>query len=60
MQLEKSPTLYIVNEGDFLPVFSAAYLNHGHILISFLYRSDETADIDVSSDLVNALPSEQI
>jgi len=50
MQLEKSPTLYIVNEGEFLPVFSADYLNHGNVLISFLYRTDETTNIDASSD----------
>jgi hypothetical protein len=49
MQLEKSPTLYIVNEGEFLPAFSADYLNHGQVLISFLYRSDDTIDIDASS-----------
>lgn len=50
MQLEKSPTLYIVNEGEFLPAFSADYLNHGQILVSFLYRTDETTNIDASSD----------
>lgn len=50
MQLEKSPTLYIVNEGEFLPAFSADYLNHGQIVISFLYRNDETTNIDASSD----------
>ncbi len=50
MQLEKSPTLYIVNEGEFLPAFSADYLNHGQVLISFLYRTDDTTDIDASSD----------
>ncbi len=50
MQLEKSPTLYIVNEGEFLPAFSSDYLNHGNVLISFLYRSDETTSIDASSD----------
>ncbi|HEX9132367.1 MAG TPA: hypothetical protein VF844_08740 [Ktedonobacteraceae bacterium] len=50
MQLEKSSTLYIVNEGEFLPDFSADYLNHGQVLISFLYRTDETTDIDASSD----------
>ena len=50
MQLEKSPTLYIVNEGEFLPDFSADYLNHGQVLVSFLYRTDETTDIDASSD----------
>lgn len=50
MQLEKSPTLYIVNEGEFLPAFSADYLNHGTVLIAFLYRTDETSSIDVSSD----------
>ncbi|MGZ3609945.1 MAG: hypothetical protein ACXWPS_12150 [Ktedonobacteraceae bacterium] len=50
MQLEKSSSLYIVNEGDYLPAFSADYLNHGNVLISFLYRSDETTSIDVSSD----------
>jgi hypothetical protein len=50
MQLEKSPTLYIVNEGEFLPAFSADYLNHGNILISFFYRTDETTSIDASSD----------
>lgn len=50
MQLEKSPTLYIVNEGEFLPAFSADYLNHGNVLISFLYRTDETTSIDASSD----------
>ena len=49
MQLEKSPTLYIVNEGEFLPAFSADYLNHGNVLISFLYRTDDTTDIDASS-----------
>jgi uncharacterized membrane protein len=49
MQLEKSPTLYIVNEGQFLPAFSADYLNHGNVLISFLYRTDETTSIDASS-----------
>jgi uncharacterized membrane protein len=49
MQLEKSPTLYVVNEGQFLPAFSADYLNHGNVLISFLYRSDETTSIDASS-----------
>src|SRR5437588_9684100 len=49
MQLEKSSGLYIVNEGDFLPAYSADYLNHGNILISFLYRTDETTSIDVSS-----------
>jgi hypothetical protein len=49
MQLEKSPTLYIVNEGEFLPAFSADYLNHGNVLISFLYRTDETTSIDVST-----------
>ena len=49
MQLEKSPILYIVNEGQFLPAFSADYLNHGNVLISFLYRSDETTSIDASS-----------
>ena len=49
MQLEKSPTLYIVNEGEFLPAFSADYLNHGNVLISFLYRTDETTSIDASS-----------
>jgi len=50
MQLEKSPTLYIVNEGEFLPAFSADYLNHGNVLISFLYRTDKTTSIDASSD----------
>ena len=50
MQLEKSSSLYIVNEGDYLPAFSADYLNHGNVLISFLYRSDETTSVDVSSD----------
>lgn len=50
MQLEKSSVLYIVNEGDYLPAFSADYLNHGNVLISFLYRSDETTSIDASSD----------
>jgi len=50
MQLEKSPTLYIVNEGEFLPAFSADYLNHGNVLISFLYRTDETNNIDARSD----------
>ena len=50
LQLEKSSSLYIVNEGDYLPAFSADYLNHGNVLISFLYRSDETTSIDVSSD----------
>ena len=50
MQLEKSSSLYIVNEGDYVPAFSADYLNHGNVLISFLYRSDETTSIDVSSD----------
>jgi hypothetical protein len=49
MQLEKSPTLYIVNEGEFLPAFSADYLNHGQIVISFLYRTDETTSIDAST-----------
>jgi hypothetical protein len=50
MQLENSPTLYIVNEGEFLPAFSADYLNNGNVLFSFLYRTDETISIDVSSD----------
>jgi hypothetical protein len=50
MQLEKSTTLYIVNEGEFLPAFSADYLNHGNVLISFLYRTDETTSINASSD----------
>lgn len=50
MQLEKSPTLYIVNEGEFFPAFRADYLNHGQVLISFLYRTDDTIDIDASSD----------
>jgi len=50
MQLEKSSSLYIVNEGDYIPAFSADYLNHGNVLISFLYRSDETTSIGVSSD----------
>jgi uncharacterized membrane protein len=50
MQLEKSPTLYIVNEGEFLPAFSADYLNHGNVVISFLYRTDEMTSIDASSD----------
>jgi len=50
MQLEKSPTLYIVDESEFLPAFSADYLNHGNVLISFLYRTDETTSIDASSD----------
>ena len=50
MQLEKSSSLYIVNEGDYIPAFSADYLNHGNVLISFLYRSDETTSIDVSSN----------
>ena len=49
MQLEKSPTLYIVNEGEFLPAFSADYLNNGNVLISFLFRTDETTSIDASS-----------
>jgi hypothetical protein len=49
MQLEKSPTLYIVNEGQFLPSFSADYLNNGNVLISFLYRTDETTSIDASN-----------
>ena len=49
MQLEKSPTLYIVNEGEFLPAFSADYLNHGNVLITFLYRADETTNIDAST-----------
>jgi hypothetical protein len=49
MQLEKSPTLFIVNEGEFLPAFSADYLNHGQIVISFLYRTDGTTSIDASS-----------
>jgi len=39
LQLEKSPTLYIINEGEFLPAFSADYLNHGNVLISFLGSS---------------------
>ena len=50
MQLERSTTLYIVNEGEFLPAFSADYLNHGNVLISFLYRTDETTSINASSD----------
>jgi hypothetical protein len=50
MQLEKSPTLYIVNEGQFLPTFSADYLNNGNVLISFIYRTDETTNIDASSN----------
>lgn len=50
MQLEKSSTLYIVNEGEFLPAFSADYLNRGQIVISFLYRNDEITNIDASSD----------
>ena len=50
MQLEKSPTLYIINEVEFLPAFSADYLNHGNVLISFLYRTDETTSINASSD----------
>jgi len=50
MQLEKSSTLYIVNEGDFIPAFSANYLNSGNVLLSFLYRTDETTSIDASSD----------
>jgi hypothetical protein len=50
MQLEQSPILYIVNEGEFLPAFSADYLTHGNVLISFLYRTDETTNIDVTSD----------
>src|SRR5206468_100489 len=50
MQLEKSPTLYIINEGEFLPAFNAEYLNQGNVLISFLYRRDETSSIDVSSE----------
>ena len=33
MQLGKSSSLYIVNEGDYLPAFSADYLNHGDVLI---------------------------
>ena len=49
MQLEKSPTLYIVNEGEFLPAFSADYLNHGNVLTTFLYRADETTNIDAST-----------
>ncbi len=49
MQLEKIPTLYIVNEGQFLPAFSADYLNHGNVLISFLFRTDETTSIDASN-----------
>jgi hypothetical protein len=49
MQLEGSPTLYIVNEGEFLPAFSADYLNHGQIVISFQYRTDETTSIDAST-----------
>ena len=49
MQMEKSSTLYIVNEGDLLPAFSADYLNHGNVLISFLFRTDETTSIDASS-----------
>src|SRR5260370_18931516 len=49
MQLDKSSALYFVNEGEFLPAFSADYLNHGNILISFLYRTDETTSIDASS-----------
>lgn len=65
MQLENSSTLYVVNEGEFLPAFSADYLNHGQIVISFLYRNDETTNIDASSDnkvhLVGpAYPVEQI
>lgn len=50
LQLQKSSVLYIVNEGDFLPAFSADYLNHGNILISFLYQTDEMSSIDVSSE----------
>lgn len=50
MQLDHSTTLYIVNEGEFLPAFSADYLNHGNVLISFLYRTDETTSINASSD----------
>ncbi len=49
IQLQGSPTLYIVNEGEFLPAFSADYLNHGQIVISFLYRTDETTSIDAST-----------
>src|SRR5215471_225151 len=49
MQLEKSSTLYLINEAEFLPAFSADYLNHGQIVISFLYRNDETTSIDASS-----------
>ena len=50
MQLEKSPNLYTVNEGEFKPVFSANLLNHGNVLISMLYRTDETTHLDASSD----------
>ena len=50
MQLEKNSSLYIVNEGDYIPAFSADYLNHGNVLISFLYRTDETISINASSD----------
>ncbi len=50
MQMEGSSNLYIVHEEDFSPAFSADYLNHGNVLISFLYRADATTNIDASSD----------
>lgn len=50
MQLVGSSSLYTVDEDDYLPAFSADYLNRGNVLISLLYRSDETTSIDVSSD----------
>ena len=50
MQLENSSFLYTVNEGEFSPAFNADSVNHGNVLITFLYRTDETTNIDVSSD----------
>jgi hypothetical protein len=50
MQMVGSSNLYLVHEEDYSPAFSADYLNHGNVLISFLYRVDATTSIDASSD----------
>ncbi|GAC1656795.1 MAG: hypothetical protein NVS4B12_29150 [Ktedonobacteraceae bacterium] len=48
MTLQNSSTIYVINEGDFSPSFN--YHDLQSSLISFVYRPDQTTDVDVTSD----------
>ncbi len=48
MTMQNSSTIYVINKGDFSPSFNDQNLQS--TLISFVYRPDQTTDVDVSSD----------